>query len=376
VNRLGRLLAAAGAAGLVAGHATGAPAPRLDAAAYILVNPITGEVLARRAPDAPLPMASTTKIMTALLTLERARLGETARVPAEAAAVGGSTARLVPGERLSVRSLLVGLLVASGNDAAVTLADRVAGSQAAFVRLMNRRAAQLGLRHTEYATPHGLDRPGQHSSARDLVRLAEVAMANPVFRSIVSRRRATIPGAFGGPPRALESENDLLDIDPEADGVKTGHTSGAGYAMVAHARRRGLGLGLYAALIGEPSETQRALDARRLLDWGFAQYARPTLVPAGQVLGRAAVRDRPGVRVAARVVGPLRAVVRIGEPLRASVTMPPEVVAPVRAGQVLGSVAIRAGRRLVGRRPLVAATSVAAPSALDRVRAGWDRLVP
>ena len=374
VTRPTILLAAAALIALPsAGRA--APAPSIDAESWILVNPTTGETLARHAPDRELPMASTTKIMTALLALEHGNLGAMVTVPPDAATIGGSTAELVPGERLPVRSLLVALLIPSGNDAAVTLADYLGdGSRQAFVAMMNRRAAQLGLGRTHYESPEGLDRPDQYSTVRNLVRLARVAMTHPLFRSIVSHRRATISGPGGRGTRRLESENDLLSIDPDADGVKTGHTAGAGYAMVAHAERRGVAL--YAAMIGEPTELHRAQDAERLLNWGFSQYARPTELRAGEVLARAAVRDRPGVRVAARVSRPLAAVVRLGVPMRASVVLPPEVNAPIRAGQVLGHVTVRAGGRVVGRRALVAATDVAGPGVLDRVRAGWDRLVP
>ncbi len=378
--RLGRVLAALAALLLMAGTAVAAPtapAPVPEARSYLLLNPETGEVLAQKAPDARLPMASTTKIMTALLTLERASLDDVVTVPAAATQVGGSSARLVAGERLSIRNLLVALLVPSGNDAAVTLAQAIGGSQDAFVAMMNRRAAALGLTDTHYATPDGLDAPGQFSSVRDLIALARVAMRLPDFRDTVSHRRATIPPAPGADAqRSLESENDLLDLDPDADGVKTGHTNGAGYALVAHARREGLGVQLYLAMIGEPSESQRAVDAKRLLDWGFAQYARPTLIPAGRVLARARVRDRPGVSLSLRPSGPLVAPVRLGRSLRATVVAPPEVNGPVAAGAVLGRVVVREGARVVGRRPLVAATSVAGPSVAERIRAGWDRLIP
>ena len=156
---------------LVAAWPARAAAPTVDADAYLLVDPATNAVLAQRAPDRELPMASTTKMMTALVTLESADLDDVMTVPPDAA-VGGSTGSLQAGERLTVRELLTALLVASGNDAAVTLAEGVAGSQAAFVRRMNRRAAELGLTETHFANPHGLDAPGHHSSARDLVALA------------------------------------------------------------------------------------------------------------------------------------------------------------------------------------------------------------
>jgi D-alanyl-D-alanine carboxypeptidase (penicillin-binding protein 5/6) len=379
VLRLGRVLVAIAAGLLAVGAAAAAPsdtAPVPAARSYLLLNPDTGEVLAQRAPDARLPMASTTKIMTALLTLERASLGDTAVVPPDATVIGGSSARLVAGERLSVRDLLVALLVPSGNDAAITLSEAVGGTREAFVRLMNRRAAALGLADTHYMSPEGLDHPGHYSTVRDLIRLSQVAMRFPDFREIVRNRRATIPGPPGGAPRVLESENGLLDLDGDVDGVKTGHTAGAGYALVAHARRPKLGTQLYLAMIGEPSEAQRAIDAKRMLDWGFSQYARPTVISAGQVLAQARVRDRPGVRLSLRAPTPLVAPIHLGRPLRATVVAPPEVKGPVAKGAVLGRVVVRDGGRVIGRRPLVAATSVAAPSVGERIRAGVDRLLP
>ena len=156
--------------------------------------------------DLPCSRTSKTEVLFALNTmlLERANLDDRYTVPAEAVAVGGSTAQLREGEEISVRDLLTGLLVASGNDAAVTLADGVAGSQAAFVDMMNARAKELGLRHTHYANPHGLDEPGHYSTVRDLVTLARVAMENPEFREKLSGMGA-IP--VGGSP---EEFGDIL----------------------------------------------------------------------------------------------------------------------------------------------------------------------
>jgi serine-type D-Ala-D-Ala carboxypeptidase (penicillin-binding protein 5/6) len=366
------VLCATGAA--VAAPASDRP-PDIAARSYILVEPASGAVLARRAPNAVLPMASTTKMMTALLTLERTSLDQTAVVPREAAAIGGSSAGLVAGERLTIRDLLIGLLVPSGNDAAITLADRIGGTQARFVAMMNRRARSLGLRSTRFVTPHGLDRPGHHSTVRDLVRLAEAAWQHPEFRAIVSRKRATIPGPFGRGRRVLRNENLLLSLDPEADGVKTGHTAGAGYALVAHASRRPAGVGLFAAMIGEPSEAARARDGKRLLDWGLSQFSRVTVLRQGQVLARGAVRDRPGVTVGYAVEGPLVAVVRSGQRMRQTIVAPGELVAPVAAGQPVGEVVVRLGGRVIGRRTLVAERGASAPSIPERIHAGLDRLL-
>jgi D-alanyl-D-alanine carboxypeptidase (penicillin-binding protein 5/6) len=319
-------------------------------------------------------MASTTKIMTALLTIERANLDDVATVPSSAL-VGGSSAELVAGERITVRNLLVGLLVPSGNDAALTLAQHIAGGPAAFVAMMNARAQELGLTRTRFTSPHGLDQPGHYASVRDLVRLAREAMAHEELRSIVRLPRATIP-APGGGTRVLVSQNDLLGRVPDVDGVKTGHTDGAGYALVMHGRRAGLGIELYGAFIGAPSEAARSDDARRLLSWGYSRFARATLVRRGQVFGRAEVRGRPGVTVALRARRSLVAPVLLGDELVERVVAPPEVIAPLVRDTVLGRVTVRVGRRELGSVDLVAATNVAAPGPADALRAAWDQVTP
>jgi serine-type D-Ala-D-Ala carboxypeptidase (penicillin-binding protein 5/6) len=352
-----------------------AEAPPLSAQSYILVDPATDTVLAQQAPDRALPMASTTKMMTALLAVEGASLDDIVTVP-PAALVGGSTAGLVAGERLTVRNLLSGLLVPSGNDAAVTLAVHVGGSEATFVRMMNARARELGLKRTRFVTPHGLDRPGHQSSVRDLVVLAREVMKNDELRRIVRQRTVVIPGPNGVGSRLLETQNDLLARDPDVDGVKTGHTDGAGYAITAHATRGRIGVELYAALIGSPTEAARAADAERLLDWGFAQFGRATLVRDGQVFARAAVRGRPGVTVALRAKGVLSAAIRVDEELTETIVAQPEVIPPIARGKVLGTVTIRAGERVLGKRSLVAAGDVSAPSPTDRLRAIWNQITP
>lgn len=372
-----RRLAVLAALGLLlaAAPVRGAAPPSVDAAAYIVVDEATGETLAQKAADRELPMASTTKIMTALIVLERANPYEELTVPASAA-IEGSSGRLETGERLTVRELLTALLVASGNDAAVTLARGVAGSQQAFVAEMNTRARELGLTHTRFANPHGLDAPGHHSSASDLVRLASVAMRDSVFRRTVARRRASIPGPGGVGVREYESENELLGADSDVDGVKTGMTDDAGFTLVAHARRPALGVRLYAALIGSPSSAARARDGRRLLDWGFSQYVRATVVPAGAALGRVPVQGRPGTSVPYGVASALTVPLRLGMPLSQRVVVPARVPAPVTAGQPLGLVSVLQDGRVIGRGPLVATEGAGSPSLWDRLRAGVEALVP
>ena len=367
----GLMLLAGAPAGAVA--ITAAPVP--EAASYILVNPDTGETLAAYEPDRVLPMASTTKIMTALVVLENADLDDLYIVPPQAV-VGGSSADLQAGESLSVRDLLAGLMVSSGNDASVTLAVGLSGTESAFVDLMNARAAQLGLADTSFRNVHGLDAPGHHTTVRELVELSRVAMRDEVFRELVAARRATIPGPNGTGLRTLESNNLLLDAMPEADGIKTGMTDQAGYTLVASAHRPALGVRLYVALIGASSSEGRARDAEALLRWGFDQYARPMLLPPDSVVGHAPVQYRPGVSVPYRVERGIRPPIRLGEPLTEEIVAPQQVSAPVSAGDVLGSITIRQGDRVLARRQLVAAESVEPPGILDRVGAGLRALLP
>ena len=367
----------AGMAVLSASVATAVAAPPpISARAYILVNPAAEEVLVERAADTRLPMASTTKMMTALVTLKRAKLDDLVVVPRAATAPGGSSSGLVPGERLRVRALLTGLMIGSGNDASIALATHVGkGSERRFVGLMNTEASAMGLINTRFANPHGLDARGHYSTVRDLVVLGQRTLEQPFLRQTVARRVATIPGPNGRGTRRLESENDLLAIDPEADGIKTGHTNGAGYSLVTHARRKSNGVELYAAIIGSPSRTQRARDAKRLLDWGLAQYVRVVPLKTDQVVVSVPVRDRPGVTAALSVDRDLAVTVRVGHKLTRTVVAPAELVGPVAAGSVVGEVRVSDGSREVGVRTLVVTQAVDGPSVAERIRSGFGRLV-
>ncbi len=356
--------------------AVGTPPP-VEAAAYIVVDPATGETLAQRAPDRELPMASTTKIMTALVVLEATEPDELMTVPPEATVVGESSGGLVAGETLTVRELLTALLVPSGNDAAVTLAVGVGGSQEGFVELMNQKAQALGLEHTSFANPHGLDAPGHHSSVRDLVTMAQEAMKDPLFREIVAQREATIPGPGDRGTRTYVSENTLLDIDPEADGVKTGMTDDAGFSLVAHSRRKDLGgVDLYTAIIGAPSSDVRAQAADALLSYGFRQFARATLLGRDEVVGQVPVDDKPGTQIPYRAERPLVAALRLDDaPVTQTLEAPTELSGPVAAGDPVGTITFRQGDRVLGTRALLATRSASAPSMWDRFRAGIGSLL-
>jgi serine-type D-Ala-D-Ala carboxypeptidase (penicillin-binding protein 5/6) len=354
-----RLLVAAAALVLVA-PVLAAP-PQVNGRAWLVENGATGEVLLAHSARQRVPIASITKLMTVLLTLEHARLNDVVTVSAQAASVGESSANLEPGERLTVRELLEAALIQSANDAADALADYVGhGSQTRFVAMMNARARQLGLRDTHYVRPDGLDAPGHYSSAHDVTLLARVLMHRPIVRQIVRMRSATIPGA------TLHTWNDLLYSYPGIYGVKTGHTSAAGWSEIAAARRGGVSI--YATLIGSPDRGRRNADLTRLLDWGFAQYVRARPVVKGRAYAEATLAyGRSPLKLVA--AASLAAPFRTGEPMVRRIVFPDVVSLPVSQGQSLGQVRIYQRGRLVGAVPLVAARSVKRPGMAGRV--GW-----
>jgi D-alanyl-D-alanine carboxypeptidase (penicillin-binding protein 5/6) len=321
------------------------------------------------------PIASTTKLMTALLTLERAKLGATFRTSSYRPSPGESVIGLVPGERMKVRDLLKGLLAQSGNDAAMTLASGVAGSEHAFVRLMNQRAKQLGLANTHYENPIGLDDPANYSSAHDLVRLALVLRTNAFFRSVVDSPRVTLTSGIH--PRTFKNRNTLVDTISWVNGVKTGHTRRAGYVLVGSARRHGVQV--LSAVLGTNGYAQRDGQSLTLLRTGLAAFQNVTAVRAGQHVpgvGRVPIKYRPGAGlalVAGRAVHTIIPRKRRDLIVLQALRTPTQVEGPVRRGQVLGSfLVLRSGKR-IATVPLVAAEPVPAASFAQRTKAWFTR---
>lgn len=350
------------APGLAQGAASSPPP--VEASAALLANATTGEIMWSRSPRRALPIASITKIMTALVTLNRTEPDDVVTVSARAASVGGATVDLASGEEISVEDLLEATLIPSANDAANALADHVGrrGGAKRFVRLMNRKAQRMGLTDTVFVRPDGLDVAGHVSSARDVLRLTAEAMRNPLFRSIVGTETATIAGG-----RKLETTNGLLATYRGTYGVKTGHTDSAGWSEAAAARRNGVSL--YAVVLGGPSEARRDTDLRRLLNWGFSQFGRVTVISEGRTYARADIpfqSDRQLELIGDRSVS---RVVQFGKPLVERVVAPASVRLPVVAGEPRGTVQIIAGDRVIAQRPLVASESIGEPDVTSRI--GW-----
>ena len=252
--------------------------PAVRARSFLLADAVTGQVLLARDAARARPMASTTKVMTALLVLERLRQQRVVTISTAPGRLGvNASLRLRSGEHLTVRQLLLGLMLESANDAAVALAEAVDSSEAAFVRRMNQRATALGLTATHYASAHGLDRPGHRTSARDLARLWTVAMRRADFRALVATERATIPGPR--PLRRFSNRNELLFSYRWTEGGKTGFTNLARRCLVASASRGGRRL--LAVALGSPNAFT---DLRALFEYGFTALVRARLARAGQVV--------------------------------------------------------------------------------------------
>ncbi|HEX4108269.1 MAG TPA: D-alanyl-D-alanine carboxypeptidase family protein [Solirubrobacteraceae bacterium] len=343
-----------------------AVAPALSARAWIAWEPDLNDVVASRDADVELPMASTTKLMTALVTLEHEpRLSTRLPVVRYPTGQGQSTIGLQPGERLTVADLLRAMLLPSADEAAQTLAVDVGGSVPAFVAMMNAQASALGLAHTHYSTPVGLDTAGNYSTASDLVRLANYLLLHYSFiDEVVAEPSAELrSGAF---PRRVQNLNDLVGRYSYVVGVKTGHTDGAGYVLVGEARAGRVRV--LSAVMGDPSSTARDADTLTLLRSGLAAFGERTVLTAGQRLASTGERYRSGrvALVAARAVSVL---LPRGERVTLKVEgVPSSVLGPARAGRREGTVLVRLDGRTVAHTALVLADSVAKATVGERLR--------
>jgi serine-type D-Ala-D-Ala carboxypeptidase (penicillin-binding protein 5/6) len=354
-------LAILAAALLVVAPSAVAGVPEVSARAYLVENGSTGEVLAQRHDRERLPIASITKLMTVLVALQHAKVDDVVTVSRQAAAVGESSIYLQKGERLTVEELVEAALIQSANDAAVALAEYVGGSQSKFVAMMNAQARRLGLRDTHFANPDGFDAPGHYSSAHDVTRLARIAMKNSVIREVVDEPTAEISRG-----RTLSTWNDLLGSYPGVFGVKTGHTTAAGWSEVAAARSHGVTV--YATILGSPARDTRNTDLAALLTWGLTRYRTVHPITVGRIYATASA---PYGRHALALVASHSAtrIVRVDRPLVEHVVVPTVVSLPVAKGQKLGEVRVYAGQMLIASSPLVASRAIAKPGFLGRV--GW-----
>ena len=344
-QRLSAALAALCLLGSVNGHA--APAvPQTGAEAFILMDAESGRVLAAQNAERELPIASTTKIMTALVAIEHGKLSDIVTVK-ESHLKEGSSMYLRAGETLTLEELLYGLLLPSGNDAAECIADHCGGSVAQFVAWMNEKAQALGMAHTSFANPSGLDAPGHYSCALDMARLAARAMEDPTFARIVSTRTA----AAG--ERMLGNHNKLLASLSGCTGLKTGYTDAAGRTLVTCCEREGLRL--IAVTLNDREDWK---DHAALYEYGFPTYTRRSAAVRGAVCAvvplRGGTKESVSLKAAESFAYPLSE----GERMSVSVQVPEALAAPLAPGDAVGELIVCKDGEEIGRVLLVSAETV------------------
>lgn len=344
-----------------------AKGPRIEARSWALIEGDSGDVLVSQAARRHLPIASTTKLMTAYVVLHELPLGRVVRAAPYEAEYGESLLGLRPGQRISVRDLLYGLILRSGNDAAYDLALAAAGSEQRFVAEMNRYAAALGLADTHYANPIGLDQRGNYSSAADLATLTRHLLAIPAFARIADARSAVLRSVH--PRRRITTINELLRMAPWVTGVKTGHTFGALYVLVGSGRRKGIDL--ISVAIGAPTDEDRFSDNIDLLDYGFSLYKRREPIKADAALARPSIRYSGG-ELPLRAARTVAVGLRRGQRMSVVVRAPSEVEGPIERGAALGHASVYVDGRRTASVPLRAGDAVAKASLLDRATSFLD----
>ncbi|MFN7122992.1 MAG: D-alanyl-D-alanine carboxypeptidase family protein [Hydrogenophaga sp.] len=359
--------------------------PDVAAKAYLLMDVTSGQVLASMNPDQPVEPASLTKLMTAYIVFDALKAGkisltQTFGVSERAWKMPGSRMFIDPKMQVPVEDLIKGMIVQSGNDSTVALAEGVAGSVERFVELMNAQAKSLGMKSTGYRNTEGLTEAGHTTTARDLAILANRLMTDfPQYVPYYSIQRYRYPGT---PATNDTNRNLLLFRDPSVDGLKTGHTNAAGYCLVATARRQVAGLGegaqgqrrLISVLLGATSENARAAETQKLLNWGYTAFDAVRLFPAGQPV--ATPRIWKGKAEQVKLGRPEGVVVSVpageGSKLKTEVVRPDPLVAPLNRGDALGTLRVTlASGATVAEIPLVVMDTVEESGVFGRA---WDAI--
>lgn len=330
--------------------------PLIDASAAAVYEPVTGDLVFAYHASGRRAIASTTKLMTAYVVLNREPLGRVFSSPGYSPSFSDeSLIHLRAGERMTVADLLRGMLLASGNDAAMDLAVNTAGSVGSFVAQMNRAARQLGLRQTHYSNPIGLDSASNYSSASDLTRLAAVLRARSWFANTVDRGSAALHSNYG--THRIANLNDLVGHVSFVNGVKTGHTPSAGYCLVGSATRNGVTM--ISTVLGDPSAYARNADTLALLRFGLGRYRSYTAFGTADVLATAKVRYREPDTVGLVPARAFSTVVRRGERRPQLVVHAPKTLTgPLPAGHKVGYVGVVYRGRVIARVPLLTRAKV------------------
>jgi D-alanyl-D-alanine carboxypeptidase (penicillin-binding protein 5/6) len=367
------------------------PPPTVTARSWLVYDMGASEPVAAQDAGTPRPIASLAKLMTALLVVERSQLDDEVTIPASVNDLTADASRMDarPGEKWQARDLLRAMLVHSANDAALALADHVSdGDQAAFVKLMNERAAELGMTDTEFASPTGFDPPGTANTSTpiDYVALVEAALADDDIRSAMAEKTITLERPGGGAPIKLPNRNPLLGSYPGVDAGKTGFTDAAGYMLAVHDVDPDNGGELLVLTFASTTEKTRVSDARALLDWARSLRVDVRLVEGGTPYGSIPVQ-RSDDRVEVFACDDLVVNARVGQQVVREVVLPRSIAAPVAKGDEVGELRARVGTPVVEGEgdlpesvPLCSGSSIREMSTTDRLieyagdyRAAWER---
>lgn len=352
-------------------------APMLAARSWLLIDITTGQTLASAEPDLKVEPASLTKLMTAHLVfnaIDQKKLALDQRPPVSQAAwkAIGSRMFVDPAAPATVSELMQGMIIQSGNDASIILAEAVGGTEEAFADLMNREAQRLGMKNTQYRNATGLPDPQHYATARDLATLAtRLIVDHPQQYALYSRREYTYNNI------RQPNRNRLLFIDPTVDGVKTGHTEAAGYCLIASARRdQGGGNGerrLLSVVLGTASDAARAIESQRLLNWGFQSTEAAKVFAKDQVSGSYRVWKGAANEVKAGFDRDVMVTVARGQAtaVKAEIERVQPLIAPVTQGQRIGTLRVKLGEQLLAERPVVALEAVGEAGFIGRA---WDTI--
>jgi len=351
--------------------------PEIAARSYLLLDVTANQILAQKDIDMPVEPASLTKLMTAYLVFDALRnkkidLKQTLPVSARAWKMPGSRMFIDPKMQVPVEDLIKGMIVQSGNDATMALAEGVAGSAERFVQMMNDQAKVLGMKATGYKNPEGLTEPGHTTTARDLSLLATRLMRDfPNEVAYYAIKKSRYPGT---PAANDNNRNTLLFRDPTVDGLKTGHTDAAGYCLIATAHRDVAGVGsrrLLSVMLGASSENARAIESQKLLNWGYTAFEAVKLFDANQAVVTPTVWKGKQATVALGQTQPIVVAVPAGTTakLTTDVARPEPLIAPIAKGQQIGTLQVKSGEQTVAQVPLQALQGVEQAGLLGRA---WD----
>ena len=363
----------------LASHAQAPQPPEIAAKAYLVMDVTAGQVLAAKDADAPVEPASLTKLMSAYLVFDALRakkisLTQTLPVSERAWKMPGSRMFITPKMQVPVEDLIKGMIVQSGNDATMALAEGVGGTAENFVKLMNDQAKALGMKNTSYKNPEGLTEPGHTTTARDLATLAGRLMHDfPEYVHYYTIKKYRYPGT---PASNDTNRNTLLFRDPTVDGLKTGHTSAAGYCLVATAKRdfpNLQGRRVLSVLLGAASDSARANESQKLLNWGYTAYEDVKLFDAGKPVATPKVWKGKAAELKLGRTEPIVVAVPAGMAgqIKTEVARPEPLIAPFQQGQVVATLKVKLGEQQLAEVPLVALEPVAEAGFFGRA---WDAM--